>query len=105
MNITQSRIREILRTLDDRAGDHTLLFEEMTLNRDAACAIRQLQQQIAATPPAPPQWKLVPLAITPEMLAAAREAHMPFGDLEFAIQCAICAAPALPTQPQNEAMR
>lgn len=43
MKITDSRARDILRWLDDQAGDHTHLFEQMTLYRDAAALIRQLQ--------------------------------------------------------------
>lgn len=36
--------------------------------------------------------------ITPEMIEAAEEAYMPFGDMGLAIQCALAAA-----QPQPEA--
>ena len=43
MKITDDRARDLLRWLDDMAGDHTLLFEEMALHRDAAALIRQLQ--------------------------------------------------------------
>lgn len=43
MKITYSRARDILRWLDDQAGDHTHLFEQMTLYRDAAALIRQLR--------------------------------------------------------------
>lgn len=43
MEITDSRASDILRWLDDQAGDHTNLFEEMTFYRDAAALIRQLQ--------------------------------------------------------------
>jgi hypothetical protein len=43
MEITDSRARDILRWLDDQAGDHTNLFEQMTFYRDAAALIRQLQ--------------------------------------------------------------
>ena len=41
--ISESRTRELLQWLDDKAADHTLLFEEMTRYRDAAALIRQLQ--------------------------------------------------------------
>lgn len=43
MKITDSRASDILRWLDDQAGDHTHLFEQMTLYRDAAALIRQLR--------------------------------------------------------------
>ena len=42
---------------------------------------------------APPGWKLVPVEPTDEMVDAASEAHMPFGDMHFAITSAILAAP------------
>ena len=42
MTITDSRARDILHWLDDMAGDHTLLFDEMARYRDAAALIRQL---------------------------------------------------------------
>lgn len=31
--------------------------------------------------------------VTPEMVAAAEEAYMPFGDMEFALNCALAARP------------
>ena len=41
--ISESRTRELLQWLDDQAGDHTNLFEQVTRYRDAAALIRQLQ--------------------------------------------------------------
>lgn len=43
MKITESRANDILHWLDDETGNHALLFEKMTLHRDAAALIRQLQ--------------------------------------------------------------
>ncbi len=43
MKITDDRARDLLCWLDDQAGDHTNLFEQMTFYRDAAALIRQLQ--------------------------------------------------------------
>lgn len=43
MKITESRASDILHWLDDETGNHALLFEKMTLHRDAAALIRQLQ--------------------------------------------------------------
>lgn len=43
MKITESRANDILHWLDDMAGDHVLLFDEMTRYRDAAALIRQLR--------------------------------------------------------------
>lgn len=40
------------------------------------------------------QFKLVPVEPTLEMIAAAEEAHMPFGDMDIAIRLAILAAPS-----------
>lgn len=41
----------------------------------------------------PEGWLMVPSSPTPEMVGAAEEGHMPFGDMGFAIQCAIAHAP------------
>ena len=42
------------------------------------------------------KWKLVPVEPTPEMVSAAEEAHMPFGDMDIALRMAILAAPSAP---------
>lgn len=39
------------------------------------------------------EYKLVPFEPTPEMIEAAEEAHMPFGDVDLALRMAILAAP------------
>lgn len=39
------------------------------------------------------RYALVPVEPTPEMVDAAQEAYMPFGDMQLAIQLAIAAAP------------
>lgn len=41
-------------------------------------------------------WKLVPVEPTPEMVSAAEEAYMPFGDMDIALRMAILAAPSAP---------
>ena len=46
MKITESRANDILHWLDDETGNHALLFEKMTLHRDAAALIRQLQAEV-----------------------------------------------------------
>ena len=43
--------------------------------------------------PVPAWYALVPVEPTPEMVDAAQEAYMPFGDMQLAIQLAIAAAP------------
>lgn len=47
-------------------------------------------------------WKLVPVEPTPEMISAAEEAHMPFGDMDIALRCALLAAPSSGSQEQGE---
>ncbi len=41
-------------------------------------------------------WKLVSVEPTPEMVSAAEEAYMPFGDMDSALRMAILAAPSAP---------
>ena len=53
-----------------------------------------LRAQLA--PRQPDGWKLVPVEPTPEMVSAAEEAHMPFGDMDIALRMAILAAPSAP---------
>ena len=45
------------------------------------------------------KYKLVPLEPTPEMVRAAEDAHMPFGDMELAIRMAILEAPEVEQEP------
>ena len=49
-------------------------------------------------------WKLVPVEPTPEMVSAAEEAHMPFGDMDIALRMAILSAPSAPAKEQGVAM-
>src|SRR5690606_27898334 len=44
-------------------------------------------------------YKLVPIGPTPEMVEAAEDAYMPFGDMELAIRMALLAAPAVQGEP------
>lgn len=46
-------------------------------------------------------WKLVPVEPTPEMISAAEEAHMPFGDMDIALRCALFAAPSPASQKEK----
>lgn len=46
MKITESRANDILHWLDDETGNHALLFEKMTLHRDAAALIRHLKAEV-----------------------------------------------------------
>ncbi len=54
--------------------------------------VQRLQAQLAQQQV--PGWKLVPVEPTPEMVSAAEEAHMPFGDMDIALRMAMLAAPA-----------
>src|SRR5690606_18849514 len=44
-------------------------------------------------------YKLVPIDPAPEMVEAAEDAYMPFGDMEMAIRMALLAAPAVQGEP------
>lgn len=45
---------------------------------------------------------LVPVEPTPEMVSAAEEAHMPFGDMDIALRMAILSAPSAPATVQGD---
>lgn len=44
-------------------------------------------------------YKVVPLEPTAEMIEAAKDAYMPFGDMDLAIRMALLAAPAVQGEP------
>src|SRR5690554_7178263 len=44
-------------------------------------------------------YKLVPVEPTAEMVGAAEDAYMPFGDMELAIRMAVLAAPSVQGEP------
>lgn len=46
-------------------------------------------------------WKLVPVEPTPEMVSAAEEAYMPFGDMDIALRMAILSAHSAPATAQG----
>lgn len=69
-------------------------FQKPSVLKD--CNVRY---SISTTPQpsaVPAGWKLVPVEPTPEMVSAAEEAHMPFGDMDIALRMAILAAPSAP---------
>ena len=45
------------------------------------------------------EFKTVPMEPTPEMVEAAEEAYMPFGDMDLAIRMAVLTAPAVQGEP------
>ena len=63
----------------------------------------RLSLSIATPQPSavPAGWKLVPVEPTPEMVSAAEEAHMPFGDMDIALRMAILSAPSAPATVQG----
>lgn len=62
--------------------------------------IEQLEARPAVA--VPDGYALVPFHPTPEMVRAAEEAHMPFGDMDIALRMAIlAAAPAQPAAPER----
>lgn len=65
--------------------------------------IEQLEARPAVA--VPDGYALVPFPPTPEMVRAAEEAHMPFGDMDIALRMAILAAapvqPAAQGQPER----
>ena len=76
-----------------RAAD---LFERASAElRRQHAEIQQLKAQLSARA-VPGGWRLVPAEPTEEMVAAAEEAHMPFGDMQIAILLALSAAPPPP---------
>ena len=60
--------------------------------------IEQLEAQLKAeklsAAAIPEGLALIPILPTPEMVRAAEEAHMPFGDMELAVRLAILSAPS-----------
>lgn len=70
---------------------------------DTWAAQDELRAALAAPQPSavPDGWKLVPVEPTPEMVSAAEEAHMPFGDMDIALRMAILSAPSAPATVQG----
>lgn len=76
---------------------HHALHDALHEARQLIAALTQHANHVAVAPLiAPPGYILAPTEPTPAMVAAAEEAHMPFGDMHFAVQCALLAA-----QPQE----
>ena len=64
-----------------------------------------LEAELAQLRAVPGGWKLVPVEPTPEMVSAADEAHMPFGDMDIALRMAILSAPSAPATVQGDATK
>lgn len=84
--------RELLAAEHSKIGN-TFRAEDIRkgrVNSDEHLAINAIRAALIA---APPGWKLVPIPPTDDMIDAAEDAHMPFGDMHFAITSAILASP------------
>lgn len=93
MNELDKMARELLAAEYERHG-HTLRAAECLGGRNDLIRSEQALHVIrTALLTAPPGWKLVPIPPADEMIDAANDAHMPFGDMHFAITSAILAAP------------
>lgn len=96
--IGDEEVATITLTQHDRTV--TLYVTDQAHAAQIAAAI-QGQQPLAAEAPrveakatAMTDYQLVPFPPTPEMVSAAEDAYMPFGDMELALRMAILAAPA-----------
>ena len=69
------------------------LIAELRARAEAHGGDKLLELAAAALEAARDGFVLVPVDPTPEMVKAAEEAYMPFGDMELAIQMAIAATP------------
>lgn len=94
MSAIEQRARELLAVELEKDGNHPAAKairdgEPAYGMRLQLAAIRAI---IAALTP-PEGYVLVPVEPTKEMVSAAADAYMPFGDMEFAIQAAISSRP------------
>lgn len=97
--------RDQLRAEAERlTTDRNACWEEFkALRRSADAEAAELRAQLAQQQV--PGWKLVPFEPTPEMVSAAEEAHMPFGDMDIALRMAILSAPSTPATVQGDATK
>lgn len=74
-------------------GERIAWGSDSALMREAADALEATERG------AREDYKLVPVEPTPEMVEAAKDAYMPFGDMDLAVRMAILAAPAVQGDP------
>lgn len=85
------------------AAEHwEYLAEEERDHKEQIMALAAPQPQPAVVPEG---YALVPVEPTPEMVSAAEEAHMPFGDMDIALRMAILSAPSAPATVQGDEYR
>jgi len=75
------------------------LAEEERDHKEQIMALAAQQPKPAAVQEG---YVLVPVEPTPEMVSAADEAHMPFGDMDIALRMAILSAPSAPATRQGD---
>lgn len=68
---------DLMQRLEQHAAAYSLLGE-----KDLPALLREAAAALHAAP-----------EVTPQMIAAAEEAYMPFGDMELALNCALAARP------------
>lgn len=100
MDALEKRARELLAVVlhemyPDDAGKRYVIDQLLVDKLDLVSARGAIRAIVAALTP-PQGYVLVPVEPTEAMIAAAEEAHMPFGDMELTISAAIGARPEVP---------
>ena len=85
--------RELLERIDESA--------EQAVRGEEILAILQAELAKLRASAVPDGYALVPVEPTPEMVSAAEEAHMPFGDMDIALRMAILSATSAPATVQD----
>lgn len=88
MDAIEKRARELLATQFNAEGR-----EQFERGQAVVVTTAGALNAITAALTPPKGYVLVPAEPTEEMIAAAEEAHMPFGDMGFAISAALAARP------------
>lgn len=86
-------------------GERIEWGSETALMETAADRIDHLEAELAKLRAVLDGFVLVPVEPTPEMVSAAEEAHMPFGDMDIALRMAIWSAPSAPATVQGDATK
>jgi len=100
MDAIEKRARELLAVVlhemyPDDAGKRYVIDKLLVDELDLVSARGAIRAIVGALTP-PEGHVLVPVQPTEAMIAAAEGAHMPFGDMGFAIAAAISARPEVP---------
>ena len=77
----------------DAPGDSEKIARALTALWSQAFSTRPTRTSPPPAAAIPEGFALVPILPTPEMVSAAEEAHIPFGDMELAVRLAILSAP------------